>query len=502
MASLVRRACVGLIVAASAWALAAGTAGATQIGGPVTGQVQRVGSWLVDPQGRVVIFHGLNIVDKAAPYVPTNFSSADAELLAGEGFNAARLGIVWSGAEPEPGTYDDAYIGKVLSLDDLLGTYGIRTFLEMHQDLWGPSTGGDGAPAWATLSPTTDGAFAAFWADKAASDGIGIQTHYVQLWQHIAQQLVNHPSTIGIDPMNEPLAGSSYPGCVDFLTDCPAFESGALHDFYQGVITAIRSAGDDQVVFPESLAQYGALPAFSDPQTALSYHYYCTLTMFSSKDVAQPPDLLATLCLHTEVSTLGQLSSYAKKLDVPGFLGEFGGSDDNPDNAQQVDIADGSFTSWTEWAYYGAGQTDDLPGQGLLIDSSNPGSEANARQDKLNALAVPYAQAIAGTPLTTSLTRATKVYRLSYSTAAVPGSTLSPGAVTQVFIPARMYPTGYSVSAIGAKVVSAPGSPWLLLSANAGAKSVSVTVRSAAGTPTQTPLQTGVLPITGSAQPG
>ena len=35
-------------------------------------QLRREGRWLVDPQGRVVIVHGLNLVYKRKPYVPPN----------------------------------------------------------------------------------------------------------------------------------------------------------------------------------------------------------------------------------------------------------------------------------------------------------------------------------------------------------------------------------------------------------------------------------------------
>ena len=486
-----------VLIAAGMLMFAVAGAQASQAGGPVTGPVQRAGRWLVDSQGRAVVFHGFNVVRKSAPYYPANFGIPDAQLLAGEGFDVVRLGINWSAAEPTPGVYNDGYIDNVLSTADLLNSYGIRTILDMHQDAWGAATKGDGAPAWATLATSADGSFAAFWNNAPAPDGVGIQTHFDRLWQHIATLLTGHPGVIGIDPFNEPQPGSGYPGCPDF-TSCPAFETGALHAFYVGVIAAIRAGGANQVVFPEGVpSTFGVttLPAFSDPQTAISYHYYCPFTEFSTQDVSQRPSLLTTLCLANELGVLGARSSDAQSLNVPAFLGEFGGSNIDPDNAQQADIADGAFTSWTEWSYYQSEEADDTPGQGLLLNSGQTGSETNAHQDKLTALAVPYAQAIAGTPQTSSLNRTTGVYHLTYATAPVPGAVLTPGAVTQVLIPARLYPSGYSAVVTGATVVSAPGAPWLLLQTKAGATQVSLTVRGATSTPTQTPLQTGVFPI-------
>ena len=68
-------------------------------------QLRREGRWLVDPQGRVVIVHGLNLVWKHAPYVPpatrAGFLARDARWLARHGFNGARVGTLWAGLTPD-----------------------------------------------------------------------------------------------------------------------------------------------------------------------------------------------------------------------------------------------------------------------------------------------------------------------------------------------------------------------------------------------------------------
>src|SRR5206468_5529643 len=106
---------------------------------------------------------------------------------------------------------------------------------------------------------------------------------------------------------------------------------------------------------------------------------------------------------------------------------------------------------------------------------------ANAKQPKLDALAVPYAQAVAGTPKATDFDRTTHAFTLSYDAGG--------RGLTQVFVPARQYPHGYAVSASGAKVASAPGAPWLLLRAAPGA-AVTVRVTPATGGATVRPLAT------------
>jgi endoglycosylceramidase len=143
-----------------------------------TVQVQRVGKWLVDGEGQVVVVHGFNVVQKNPPFVRTELGPADAELLASEGFTVARVPFLWEGVEPQPGTYDDEYIARVLDIQDLLARYGVRTVTGFHQDFWSRTVQpgfGDGAPAWATAASvhSANDAFAAFWRDDPGPDGIG-----------------------------------------------------------------------------------------------------------------------------------------------------------------------------------------------------------------------------------------------------------------------------------------------------------------------------------------
>ncbi len=462
-------------------------------GGPITGPLHRAGPWLVDGQGRVFLGHGVNVVRKSDPYYPSRFGEADARLLADEGFTVARIGFIWEAVEPEPGRYDDAYIEKIAALDSLLGRYGIRTLVDFHQDLWSRGTGGDGAPAWATLGPTADSSFAAFWRDDKAPDGVGIQTHFVNAWHHVAAVLRDHPNVLGLDPFNEPYPGSDYPPpCGDF-SPCAAFESGALADFYKRVTASIRSAGSKQVIWPEGIADSGvaapALPRFGDRQTAFTFHFYCNVTQTDPREAdvgAFSPE--ANACAPVEQRDIGNFLDYAKGIGVPSLLGEFSCNDVNPDNAQIVDQLGKAFVSWTIWAYYTAADDPaDCPGQGVLRDDTAPASEDNAKQPKLDALVVPHPQAIAGTPRSYAFDRSTRVMTFSYDP--------SGSGRTQVFVPARQYPHGYKVEATAAKVVSAVGSPWLELTADQGAKTVSVKVTPRDDSTTQHPLDTGALPV-------
>src|SRR5581483_9105165 len=63
------------------------------------------GRWITDATGRVIIPRGVNMVVKFPPYTPAfaGFGEKDAALLAREGFNAVRVGVIYSAVEPVPG---------------------------------------------------------------------------------------------------------------------------------------------------------------------------------------------------------------------------------------------------------------------------------------------------------------------------------------------------------------------------------------------------------------
>src|ERR1700749_4514387 len=112
---------------------------------------QHVGTWITDPQGRVMILHGLNQVYKVAPYEPSTdgFGDDDATFLQANGFNAMRIGVIWAAVEPTPGHYDDAYLDSIASTVSTLAAHGIVSLLDFHQDLYNEQFQGEGAPAWA-----------------------------------------------------------------------------------------------------------------------------------------------------------------------------------------------------------------------------------------------------------------------------------------------------------------------------------------------------------------
>jgi endoglycosylceramidase len=109
------------VLAAAAVLECASHSSAQQAGPPPSGPALPVapighqGRWLTDAEGRVLLVHGVNMVDKDPPYHPAaaGFSDADATWLAANGFLVVRIGILATGLMPTPGAVDTSYLQQV-----------------------------------------------------------------------------------------------------------------------------------------------------------------------------------------------------------------------------------------------------------------------------------------------------------------------------------------------------------------------------------------------------
>ncbi|MCU7724439.1 glycoside hydrolase family 5 protein [Actinoplanes sp. KI2] len=261
-----------------------------------------------DVTGRQVILRGVNVnqlIDYYLrdPAVPATqaLTDGDFEQMAAMGFNVIRLGLSWSRLEPQRGTFDQSYLRQIQAAVAGAKAHGIYTVLDMHEDAWGnalarpaercgggttPTTGWDGAPAWATitdgtahcqflardLAPAVATAFENFYTDRD-----GIQGELVRTWAFVAQAFANEPAVAGYDLLNEPGIGAG-----------PPISSGLLLGrYYDAAITAIRAAeravgGHTHLAFFEPSVLWSGLgfdvapaPGFTDDrQVVFAPHPY------------------------------------------------------------------------------------------------------------------------------------------------------------------------------------------------------------------------------------
>ena len=64
------------------------------------------------------------------------------------GFNFVRLGVMWEAVERSPGVYNTTYLAEVNKLINKLGSRGIYTMVDAHQDVFARSICGEGMPTF------------------------------------------------------------------------------------------------------------------------------------------------------------------------------------------------------------------------------------------------------------------------------------------------------------------------------------------------------------------
>ncbi len=386
----------------------------------------------VDQFGRQRIFHGVNLVFKGTRGADGSvrydfpYTARDVDFLGDQGFNVVRLGLIWDAVEPRPGEYDDAYLDEIKTLLDACAARGVYAFLDMHQDLYSARFG-DGAPGWATLtdqpfeptalwsdaylaSPAVQEAYDAFWENRPASDGIGLQEHYAAMWAHVVARLGAHPAVIGYDFLNEPNPGTGsvetfgalmaaaaalrtqaegrkytmeemiaafsdpaekrkllglledkefYRTLCDLAKDSvAAFDRGVLGAFYDRMTLAARAASEEGIVFRENsyFSNMGVSCAAQpvqgtggrEPNQAYSPHGY---------DLVVDTDALA-LASDARVDVIFEAHRETQlALNVPVLVGEWGAFGHSPDilgHARHImDLFDEWQWSSAYWCYHG-----------------------------------------------------------------------------------------------------------------------------------------------------
>lgn len=428
---------------------------------------------IIDSRGRERIFHGLNVVMKAAPWHPLtdtfdpelSFADADIAMLRSWGLNVVRLGVMWPGVEPERGKVNQTYLETMQTLVRKLHAAGIATLLEFHQDLLSSRFCGEGIPSWVLDNTAIESfpeplsgrwpddhdsqrqpseeqcerhpwawyyfSFAVSRAFQSLYDNTwGWADLFASYWQVVAGFFCDEPGVLGYELINEPWAGDMYhnplllvPGVADHYNLAP---------FYEKLQRAIRLVDPDRILFMESVTfedvrcGFSSVPGGAEFQnrTVLSYHYY------------QPPNFLPRQAIRERIRE-------SKKLGCGAMLTEFFVADEAARGSQfRVDAvlaeADAHLQSWIGWEYKAFQNKT-----GSVVEQSMFTSSGEVNLVLAKKLARTYPQAVMGSILSFSFDPVSSDFSLVF----VAGGEADSGGDTQVFVHRSFYyPSGLDYS--------------------------------------------------------
>lgn len=396
-----------------------------------------------DADGRAVVMRGVNLAGahKLAPYTDP-FTPADYQRLHAWGFRALRFLVPWAAVEPAPGAYDDAYLEWVRERMQWAHAAGLEVVLDMHQDVYGEGFGFGGAPRWTCderyyaafvprepwlLNYSDENVLACYdhlWTDDE------LQRAYAAMWGHVAERLAGEPAIVGFDPMNEPHWGT-YPVAM--------FEADRLQPFYARVIAAVRTHAP-WIVFAEPAASRNLgfatkLAAFDVPDVVYAPHMYDPTAELGGEFSETRREAL--------LATAADLAADAQRLELPLWIGEYGGIGTSPQIGPYMDAAyDGAAAAFAGTMYWAYDRSD---GYGLLDLEGNP------KPLLLDAIVRPYPARIAGEPLAWSYDEATRTLAVQWR----PDPAVR--APTVIVTPAHVYPSGAEVACDGCTVVERAG---------------------------------------------
>ena len=430
-------------------------------------QLRREGRWLVDPQGRTVIVHGLNLVYKHDPYAPpatrAGFTVRDARWLARHGFNGVRVGTLWAGLTPDRADrLDPAYVRRVQRVLDLLADRRIWLQLDMHQDQWHETYGGEGVPGWALRRPAPYSAlppvvapfptgywtpevstvFDDFWADRG-----GLLGDWATAWRMAAGAWRDQPYLMGYDLLNEPWMGLEWPTCL--ALGCPQSYRAELQPAMERGLAAVREEDPDNIVWwePQQFAGGQPLDTFyeavaGEDQLGFSWHSYCPDVFLESQGL---PDSNVENCWDFARGRQVHALEQSETMHAVPLMTEWGATDNL--RAVEIDaaVADEHLMGWTHWAYkrWNDPTTADTA-QGLFRDDADLGS---VKRGKARLLVRTYAQATAGTPLAMEFDPHRGAFRYRYR----PDPAVT--APTRIFVSPLHYPDGFDVRVQNGRVV-------------------------------------------------
>jgi endoglycosylceramidase len=484
-----RPAAVGLALMAALACAPPGTAAAAATGTPSRAgpalPLSHAGRWITDAKGRVVVFHGTNMVYKLAPFYPAaaGFGSSDAVFLERLGLNAVRVGVIWQALEPRPGVFEAGYLNHIASTVNTLARHGIVSILDFHQDQYNQVFAGEGFPSWSIqidglpnpmtafpsgyeVNPALQRAFENFWADRLGPGGVGLQERYAAAWKVVAKRFRDDKSVLGYEIMNEPFPGSDYATCAS-PPGCPTSDA-QLTSLERKVDHAIRSVDKRTLVFQEPYVTFNFgfadhVGPLHDRQAVFAWHDYC---------------LTGTSPCSSNPKTMQNAAAYVNATHEGSFMTEYGATTSTKGNDYMVALADQYMVPWTEWAYCTCGDPTGSPDEGMVLDPRKPPVKGNLRPGIIHALVEPYPQVVSGTPLSWGFVRSKKIFHFKFTTRKASGRGRFPGnSMTWIAVPKLVFPHGYTVRIEGGRIASESALGMLgIASCAGGSPTIRVTI--------------------------
>ncbi len=425
------------------------------------------GTQFRDALGRVVFLRGVDAGgrSKFAPYVPFDYedggyaTALDAYMAhaAMWGIDVMRVPFSWSALEPTQGADDPDWLSRYDQLLTAAWAQGIWTIVDFHQDVYSESFCGDGFPGWTIPDAGPYEHDCPGWQleyyndvgvqqsfDRFWDAGSPIQSAYLSAWSVMLARYNAMPGVIGFEPINEPGWGSGDEG---------TFSATTLTAFYSMMIPFMNAAAPASLVFIDPPGVDGSTVStmLGRPDAGTGFvfapHYYPISGATSDQQ-----------------SGLTPWQAMGTAWNVPIFVGEFGASHTGTANiaymTEVFDALDALNLSGSEWEY--SVESEEWNSETDSIVEADGGEYPIAQ-----AVQRPYARAVAGSAITQAYDSTSTTFTLSFTPAS---------GVTEVAMPANIYPTGYSVTLTGACSDAATVPGRLLIQPTAGATTVSLTI--------------------------
>lgn len=442
-----------------------------------------------DALGRQVLLRGVNTGgrSKTAPFLPFPFAESGhpgqetappfAEAVEtytarveAWGMNTVRLPVIWEAIEPARGSYDAVYLGRVRALIEAFGRRDIRVVVDMHQDLFARAYCGDGAPDWALATPVPprpeneacEGWFIRYLNDEKGevfpafdrfwANGDGTRDAFFAMWTEVARTLWPAGNVVGFELFNEPHPGSD---------NEEHWGREVLTPFYTELAAAIRVAAPDAPVFFDTSGTDATDQTFFVERPdgggmVWAPHYY-------------DPRVFLGIPINDSFSAVRPitfLEEQGERWQVPVFLGEFGAKYANPNTPlylrKSYDALDLFGLHSTAWEYSTDSFDWNLEGFSLVAED---GTERPAAEELVRV----YPAAMAGSDVHFAFSKPARTATLTWEA--------TPGGISEVAVPARLYPSGVSLTARAATVcgtVDASKGRLLLRSEAGGAQEIRI----------------------------